>query len=299
MEHSPDITHIGFRPPHEARLSVEALSIEELRKRAPPDHFEKLQRADFYRIFGIASGSTRPMVDFSNFAAKPGDWVLVRPRQVFRYDFTQTWTGWLLVFRPEALAGTARSGAGLELDPLRRIEELPCVSSLGGDAHAWMARSLQQMQSDAALPAEVVLRNELLRLQLTSTLLRLTMWQSSATGSGDSTPDAHTHFRRFRSLLERDFSVHHQVQHYAGERGMSDKTRSRVCVAAAGLPAKALINQRLVLEAKRLLAHTSTAVQTVGYELGFHEASNFVKFFRKETQITPVTFRQQAANMTS
>ena len=180
MERSPDITHIGFRPPHETRLSVEALSIEELKKRASREHFEKLQRADFYRLFGVVSGSTRPMVDFSNFAAKPGDWVLVRPRQVFRYDFTQPWTGWLLVFRPDALAGAARSGAVLELDPLRRIEELPCLSSLGSDAHAAMERSLQQMQSDVALPVVVVLRNELLRLQLTSTLLRLIAWRPRA-----------------------------------------------------------------------------------------------------------------------
>ena len=81
------------------------------------------------------------------------------------------------------------------------------------------------------------------------------------------------------------------MQHYAGALGMSDKTLSRVCWAAFGVPAKTAINQRLVLEAKRLLAHTSMAVQTIGRELGFEEATNFVKFFRKETEMPPLVFR--------
>ncbi|MBV5345054.1 MAG: AraC family transcriptional regulator, partial [Rhodoferax sp.] len=60
--------------------------------------------------------------------------------------------------------------------------------------------------------------------------------------------------------MNADFATQHQVQHYARALGMSEKTLSRVCVTATGLPAKAAINQRLVLEAKRLLAHTSRAV---------------------------------------
>ena len=64
-----------------------------------------------------------------------------------------------------------------------------------------------------------------------------------------------------------------------------------VCLAALGVPAKTVINQRLVLEAKRLLAHTSMAVQTIGRELGLEEATNFVKFCREETQMPPLVFR--------
>lgn len=73
---------------------------------------------------------------------------------------------------------------------------------------------------------------------------------------------------------------------------MSEKTLSRVCLNLNGLPAKTLINQRLILEAKRLLAHTSMSVQAIGLELGFDESTNFVKFFRRETGTTPLAFRQ-------
>jgi len=291
MKTTSNIANVRFTPPSDARLEVEAMPIKDLRKRAPAAHFEQLQRADFYRLIGVLKGSTSPMVDFAHFSAQAGDWLLVRPGQVFRYDFSRPWAGWLLVFRPDSLILAGRGRAMDEFDFLRRVEDLDCKHTLQEEQHGWMRRSLRQMQLDGRLTTEVSLRNELLRLALTGTLLRLSLWQSPETGPSVSQGNSSANFRRFRQLLERDFSMQHQVQHYASALGMSEKTLSRVCMAAAGAPAKALINQRLVLEAKRLLAHTTTAVQTIGSELGFEEATNFVKFFHKAAGVTPLGFR--------
>ena len=291
MKKKPDITNVGFKPPTDTRLAVEAITIAELRQRTPPDYFEKLQRADFYRLIGVLEGKTSPMVDFSTFTAQAGDWLLVRPGQVFRHDLSDSWAGWLVVFRPVALALAGRGREADEIDTLRRVEDLSCLRSLDAAQHNWMHRCMQQLQHDGALNADVGLRNALLGLQLVGTLLRLAMWQSQHAVSDVYAGAEQVNFRRFRNLLERDFALQHQVQHYASALGMSDKTLSRVCLAASGVPAKTVINQRLVLEAKRLLAHTSMAVQTIAWELGFEEATNFVKFFRKETQMPPLVFR--------
>lgn len=292
IKNRPSITRVGFSPPRDSRLAVEAISIEELRRRAAPQHFEQLQRADFYRLIGVLEGSTSPMVDFSNHEAQPGDWLLVRPGQVFRYDFSLPWVGWLLVFRPDSLFMVARNHAVDELDLARRVEDLACQHSLNSEQHDWMQRCLQQMQHDAKLTQDVTLRNELLRLALNSALLRLSLWESPATAGAVGHGTGQANFRRFRKLLDTDFATQHQVQHYANALGMSDKTLSRVCLTATGVPAKALINQRLILEGKRLLAHTTLTAQAIGHQLGFEEASNFVKFFRKEVGVTPLVFRR-------
>jgi AraC-like DNA-binding protein len=52
-----------------------------------------------------------------------------------------------------------------------------------------------------------------------------------------------------------------------------------------------MLTQRIVLEAKRLLAHSLSPVAAIGEALGFDEATNFVKFFRRETGLTPGAFR--------
>lgn len=292
MAKSPSITHVAFHPPNDASLPVELLSIEELQQRAPTEHFENLQRADFFRLIGVCEGVTRPMVDFSIYEATTGDWLLVRPGQVFRYDFSRPWRGWLLVFRPDSFLATRPSHAQEKFDLAQRMEELPCLHVLRPEQHAGMTRGVEQMAHDAGLRVEPSLRNELLRLALAAMLMRLSLWQSPTTGL-TTNPRSRSHqFSRFRQLLEADFTTRHQVQHYANRLGMSEKTLSRVCMSTVGVSAKTLINRRLVLEAKRLLAHTATAVQTMGRDLGFEEATNFVKFFRKETQMTPLEFRK-------
>jgi AraC-like DNA-binding protein len=50
-----------------------------------------------------------------------------------------------------------------------------------------------------------------------------------------------------------------------------------------------------MLEAKRLLAHTHKSVKEIGFSLGFQEPTNFTKYFRKHTGLSPVEFRNQYA----
>lgn len=159
-----------------------------------------------------------------------------------------------------------------------------------------MTQSVGQMQRDSTLNVDASLRNEMLRLQLASTLLRLSVWQEAH----HAQPPAHRtanaiDFKRFQQQLEIDFAKHHQVQHYASALGLSEKSLGRLCVAAKGVSAKSWISQRLCLEAKRLLAYTSMSVQSIGHALGYEDASNFVKFFAKEAGVTPLAFREDQA----
>jgi AraC-like DNA-binding protein len=62
----------------------------------------------------------------------------------------------------------------------------------------------------------------------------------------------------------------------------------------AGAAPKRLIERRVALEAKRLLAHSPLAVSAIGTQLGFTEPTNFVKFFRRSESLTPAAFRERA-----
>ncbi|WP_459640649.1 helix-turn-helix domain-containing protein [Flavobacterium sp. CGRL2] len=59
-----------------------------------------------------------------------------------------------------------------------------------------------------------------------------------------------------------------------------------------GKTPKEIIDDRVMLEAKRLLAHTNENVKEISYELGFEEPTNFIKYFRKHSNSTPVEFRE-------
>jgi AraC-like DNA-binding protein len=288
-----NIVSLGFNPPHEKRQEIELMTITDLQTRAPPEHFRQLQRADFFRLMGVMQGSASIMVDFSTLPLTSGTWLLIRPGQVVLYDFSSPWDGWQVVFKPEALLPRARSSSADETALLRRLEDLGCLSQLDEPQQAQMLQTVTSMQADSQLPCDMELRNTLMRLQLAAALLRLSLWQTLMPARPDNSPSALANYKLFRQLLEIEFAAQHQVQFYAQRLGMSEKKMARASHAAVGLSPKACIAQRLVLEAKRLLAHTHWPVQTIADHLGFDEATNFVKFFRRELALTPTEFRTQ------
>ena len=60
---------------------------------------------------------------------------------------------------------------------------------------------------------------------------------------------------------------------------------------AVGMTPKAYLDQRRLLEAKRLLSFSELSIKEVAFKLGFDEPTNFNKFFRKHADLSPGDFR--------
>lgn len=95
----------------------------------------------------------------------------------------------------------------------------------------------------------------------------------------------------FLAELERGHGSNRSVSYYAAAIGASTKTLSRVTAVCADASPKELIDRRVVLEAKRLLAATPGSASSIGAALGFSEATNFTKFFVRHTGRSPQEFR--------
>ena len=112
-----------------------------------------------------------------------------------------------------------------------------------------------------------------------------------AATEGDPVRSGKNAFGAFRVAVEERFTQTRQVVDYAHLLGYSVRTLSRATEAAAGVSSKQFIDQRVVLEAKRLLAHTDWTAATIAQSLGFSSATNFSKYFRQRTGVSPLTFR--------
>jgi AraC-like DNA-binding protein len=295
------IRQLNFQAPNKIGLEIELLTIAELKKRVGVGgNASPTSRANFYRLIGVESGSTTLELDFQSYICKAQDWILVRPGQVLRYDFTTDFNGIILVFKSESIINREiykaqknkidESMAMLSLQG--QIENLPNYLTLSKQQHECMRSALKIFDLDTQIDIDLLMRNELLSLQLSSLMIRLCSWSKHQQGVySELTQTYAKHFKRFRQLLEKDFARHHQVQHYVAQLGMNEKKLNRICQASSGLTAKTYISQRINLEAKRLLAHTVQAIHSIAIELGFDEATNFVKFFKKEVGISPHAFR--------
>lgn len=97
----------------------------------------------------------------------------------------------------------------------------------------------------------------------------------------------------FSRLLGQQFVVWKQPARYADELAISVAHLNDTVKAITGRSVSTHIQQRSVLEAKRLLCHTDLSVKEIGYQVGYDEPVYFGKLFRKVTGTTPRHFRQQ------
>lgn len=97
----------------------------------------------------------------------------------------------------------------------------------------------------------------------------------------------------FKDYLEEHYRKQKQVSYYARQISITEKRLNQATTKVLAKTPKELIDDRVMLEAKRLLAHTSQNVKEIGFNLGFEEPTNFIKYFKKHAFSTPVEFREK------
>ncbi len=102
-------------------------------------------------------------------------------------------------------------------------------------------------------------------------------------------------FYRYVQLVNRFFLRYRSIEAYAALLNVTPNYLSTLVKAVSGRSTKSFLDERLVSEAKNLLVYTSLAVAEIADQLQFSESTHFIRFFKKETGLTPADFRRQAA----
>jgi AraC-like DNA-binding protein len=99
--------------------------------------------------------------------------------------------------------------------------------------------------------------------------------------------------RQFNLLVENHYKTQHTVKFYADQVNRSPKTLANLFALYNNKSPLAVIQDRLILEAKRLLIYTDKSSKEIAYELGFEDAAYFSSFFKKNTAVNPSDFRRR------
>lgn len=95
----------------------------------------------------------------------------------------------------------------------------------------------------------------------------------------------------FRSLLEKKYREQWSVQQYAAALHTSVSSLNRRCIECVGITAKAIMQNRVLIEAKRKLIYTQYPLDQIAYVLGFKDPAYFSRFFKKREGVPPVEYR--------
>lgn len=96
---------------------------------------------------------------------------------------------------------------------------------------------------------------------------------------------------RFRERIEREFRKREDITIHASQLGVSPTALRVACRRIAGLSPIAMLDERTIIEARRLLRFSSLSVEQVGHAVGFEDPGYFSRFFKRHVGQSPRTYR--------
>ena len=284
------IEPLGYANTTRPGLAVEFIRLSDVIRRDSASRVERLQRLEFNQVMLFLQGSTVHAVDFEQVTCRRGTLLHVLPGQVQQWTITPGLECVGLVFKPEFLfPDRPRAGAMWQERFFDDVAWPVALQLDGADLVAtqdWFARLEQVYAEVDDSAASLALLRHLVSAVLLDIARRGGLQPAPPTRASEV-----DRLRRFKLDVERSFRVTRQVGDYATRLGCSARTLDRSCRQAFGVSAKRFIVDRVVLEAKRLLGHTTLTVAAIGEEVGFSEPTNFTKFFRAEAGALPHQFR--------
>jgi AraC-like DNA-binding protein len=282
----PPISVLDFRLPGDSDVPFEIGRLEtthRLRTSTKP------HRHSYYQIIWVVDGAGINAADFEEHVIRPQTVFLMSPGEVHVMRIDRPLSGYMLLFTADFMALDGIAADATDATPglpfFRPGTVNPVLAPTDEEAD-----QLRTMADDllAELESRAAWRPEMLRARFRVLLLglgRVARRQEVRVAPPTSS------VARFQALIDERFRRLHRVAEYAGLLGLTPGHLNDLSKAATGQTASALIDARLILEAKRLLAHSEATTAEIAADLGFPDPSYFGRFFRRHVREAPGAFR--------
>lgn len=269
----PDALHIE---PIVARSALHGWTIQ------PHVHHQLVQ------FFLVTAGGGDTRVDGRDHPLAPGSALLLPPSTIHEFRFLVDTQGFVASIAEPSLARL------FDAEPdartlLSRPAVLPAVPDAAGTLAALMQLAMAEFAAnrpnrDFALAAYADL---------------IASWFSralrGAVAGSEAAHDPRAQLvRRFVERVERRFLAHDLLTEYARDLGVSVPHLARSCRELLGLSPTRVIQDRLMIEARRDLVYSASSVAQISFRLGFADPAYFSRFFSKRAGISPSEYRAKA-----
>lgn len=246
---------------------------------------DKSHSHTFYLVMWLVQGSGTHTIDFKTYAIAPHQLYFLTPGQVHSWELSADSRGYNLFFDQNFFRG--RFGNRLYQYPFyhshqhQPLLEVTDQQVLFQQLFSYAYNEYGQRQPNRA---DVFLSYVHILLE-TANRLYSQQWMA---------PDTHLYdrIRQYEELIERQFLTVREVSAFARQMNLTPNYLNHICKKVLGKTASDLLHERVIIEARRLLTHTTQSVKEIGFQLSFDDPSYFVRFFKKYTGQTPVEFRQ-------
>jgi AraC-like DNA-binding protein len=283
-----EIKKLKFK--HNTDLQIEVVSLQTLTK-SKKELLVNPHRTNFYHIFLFENCRPTHLVDFEPINIEPYSLLFIDKDRVHQFDKLLKYDGQVLIFTEDFFCTTEIDTKFLRSSILfNDLADQPTIKLNKSDFEKYIG-ICENITEELLLPTDnsqpTLLKN------LLHNFILLAEREKRKQGFTELKKGADLDYTLlFRDLLETNYTKLKAVSDYAQLIFISEKRLGQATSKLLGKSPKEMINDRVLLEAKRLLVHTHLSIKEIGQELGFEDPAYFVRYFKKTNDSTPVEFRE-------
>lgn len=251
-----------------------------------------LHRVGFYHIIWFQDCNVTHLVDFVPIKIKSNSLLFLNKDVVHRFDDKEKVKGKVLLFTDSFFCKTESDTKFLRQSIL--FNDLLEVSQIELNRQSTQFNALLLLMMDEMETLNDEFQANILQNLLHNFLLLSERQRHKQDNFTKAKKGADLDYViLFKELLDADFRTQKKVAYYAKKIIITEKRLNHATTKTLGKTPKEIIDDRIVLEAKRILAHTTESIKQIAYHLGFEEPTNFIKYFKKHATLTPTEFREK------
>ncbi|MCR9144383.1 MAG: AraC family transcriptional regulator [bacterium] len=270
-------------------LGFEITRLRKILEQSNHEHDPTLtHRTDFCILIYVDRGAGSHTIDLQSYDVRAGDLVFVGQGQLQRFANQADFDGIMILFTERFMFRKASLSNSVLLNLLYPLTDYPPVIR----STERIIQTIQMLSAEWQV-GEDSERADILRALLDYLLLQVCRLRRTTPTTVDSSEKIES-FALFFGLIKQHHRTSRNATDYADMMRISYKHLNTVCKEVARSTAKQVIDQFVVVEAKRLLAVGDDPIEELSVVLGFDETTNFVKYFKRYAGETPARFRRRS-----
>lgn len=282
--------HVKFQNQQNPTAGFDLIDLGELYTRKALDHSPfQLHLVEFYMIVFVHEGEGSHTIDFTDYSFKKHSLLTIRKDQIHKFFRSHSIKATLLLFTDEFLVSY--------LEKLEAMKSLQLFNEVLGVPKIQLSETeaLEVSNLIKRIESEYFNLNDEYSLGIIRSELHILIAKLFRIKSAHNQLIVNrkylSEFIALQSLVEQHVVKHSKVKDFAEMLGLSTKTLNNITQSIVHKSAKEFIDEISTKQIKRLLINTELSVKEIAYNSGFEETTNFYKYFKRQTKLTPEQFR--------
>lgn len=249
-------------------------------------------RHDFFEVLYLLKGSGFHVIDGNKYEINPPCIFFMSPGQAHKIEFSEDIEGYIFIFTAEFYL--------IDKNNQNRLIEFPFFFTIRQDnpplilenhedvtfLESLFQKGIKELEKNNKASSEIIRSS--LDLILTSCESMYPSDENVLKGKG------HLLVKKFFQLVEDNFTKNLSVAQYAGLMNVTPNHLTQTVTLLTGKTSSQIIKSKQILEIKRMLVHSNVSITEIAQRLNFSDQSYFAKFFKRETGISPLNYRNRS-----